>query len=266
MTRVNFAKMRAIDQREDVCRKHGKYTAYRLPNYQREIWTLCPLCEAEKREASLRLDAVRTRAEIVRYQMEQLAGQAAIPRRFLDRTFDSFGTKEPDQKMALDICKAYVGAEWDAVSASGRCMCIAGKSGTGKTHLAVGMIRELLNRGLPAVYSTSADIFRRIKESFTTAGLTEREAIMAFARPALLVIDEVGRQYGTQAERAMFFEVINARYSDVKPTVIVSNLDAPNLKAYLGDSVLSRLAEGGGKFIFLAGKDMRKEVGRYVNA
>ena len=127
------------------------------------------------------------------------------------------------------------------------------------------MIRELLNRELPAVYTTSADIFRRIKESFTTAGLTEREAIMAFAKPALLVIDEVGRQYGTQVERAMFFEVINARYSDLKPTVIVSNLDAPNLKAYLGDSVLSRLAEGGGKVIFLAGKDMRKEVARHVN-
>ena len=88
----NFAKMRAIDQREDVCQKHGRYTAYRLPNYQREIWTLCPLCEAEKREASLRLDAVRARAEIVRYQMEQLAGQAAIPKRFADRTLDSFRT------------------------------------------------------------------------------------------------------------------------------------------------------------------------------
>lgn len=262
----NFAKMRAIDQREDVCQKHGRYTAYRLPNYQREIWTLCPLCEAEKREASLRLDAVRARAEIVRYQMEQLAGQAAIPKRFADRTLDSFRALSPDQREALSICRAYVGSEWEKVAASGRCMCIVGRPGTGKTHLAVGMIRKILNRGLPAVYTTVSDVFHRIKESYTTAGLTEREAIMAFARPALLVIDEVGRQYGTQAERAMFFEVINARYSDVKPTVIVSNLDAPNLKAYLGDSVLSRLAEGGGKFIFLAGKDMRKEVGRYVNA
>lgn len=256
----NFAKMRAIDQREDVCQKHGRYTAYRLPNYQREIWTLCPLCEAEKREASLRLDAVRARAEIVRYQMEQLAGQAAIPKRFLDRSFQSFRTDTPGQKMVLEACRAYVGTDWGKVSASGRCLCITGRPGTGKTHLAVGMIREILNRGLPAVYTTVSDVFHRIKESYTTAGLTEREAILAFAKPALLVIDEVGRQYGTQAERAMLFEVINARYVDMKPTVLVSNFDGPHLKEYLGDSIFSRLAEGGGKLLTLAGKDMRKEA------
>ena len=261
----NFAKMRAIDQREDVCQKHGRYTAYRLPNYQREIWTLCPLCEAEKREASLRLDAVRARAEIVRYQMEQIAGQAAIPKRFADRTLDSFRALSPDQREALSICRAYVGSEWEKVAASGRCMCIVGRPGTGKTHLAVGMIREILNRGLPAVYTTVSDVFHRIKESYTTAGLTEREAILAFAKPALLVIDEVGRQYGTQAERAMLFEVINVRYVEVKPTVIISNIDIGHLKDYLGDSIFSRLAEGGGGCLSLTGKDMRKEVARHVN-
>ena len=78
------------------------------------------------------------------------------------------------------------------------------------------------------------------------------------------MIDEVGRQYGTQAERAMLFEVINARYVDMKPTVIVSNFDGPHLKEYLGDSIFSRLAEGGGKLLVLAGKDMRKEASHGV--
>ena len=85
-----------------------------------------------------------------------------------------------------------------------------------------------------------------------------------FVKPALLVIDEVGRQYGTPAERSMFFDVVDKRYEAMRPTVLVSNLDTPNFREFLGPAILSRLCEGGGVFLSLTGKDMRKEVSHGV--
>ena len=96
--------------------------------------------------------------------------------------------------------------------------------------------------------------------------LSERQAMADFAKQALRVVEKVRRQYGTQAERSMFFDVIDQRYENLKPTVLVSNLDQAHFCELMGPALCSRHTEGGGKVFVLAGKDMRKEVGRNVNA
>ena len=47
------------------------------------------------------------------------------------------------------------------------------------------------------------------------------------------------------------FDVINERYENLRPTIILSNLTTEEIRAYLGDRVYDRLRENGGKaFVF----------------
>ena len=59
----------------------------------------------------------------------------------------------------------------------------------------------------------------------------------------LLVIDEVGAQAGTHYELSVLHEVLDRRYQLIKPTVVVSNMDARGLGQYIGERALDRLRE-----------------------
>lgn len=246
--------------RPAMCQKHGEYVAYLLPCQHKEIWSRCPECERELQHAKALQEETKARAEIAAWKIEQLVGQACIPPRFANRSFANFRTDDAEQRVALATCRAYCETHWEETMKTGRCLCIIGRPGTGKTHLAAAMVRSVISRGFPAVYVKETDIFRRIKESYMSRTLSERQAIADFVKPALLVVDEVGRQAGTPAERAMFFDVIDKRYEAVRPTVLVSNLDKNNFRNLLGIGAYSRLAEGGGKMLMLVGKNMRMEA------
>jgi len=64
------------------------------------------------------------------------------------------------------------------------------------------------------------------------------------------VIDEVGASRDNDFERMSIFEVVNKRYEEMKPTVLVSNLSAAKFEASVGDRTADRLREGGG-FVLL---------------
>nr|DAF36669.1 MAG TPA: Replicative helicase [Caudoviricetes sp.] len=259
---ITPAVFRAKDSRKAVCPKHGPYMDFLLLPHK-GLWSGCPMCKQEHDHAAAAQDEARAKAEIAAWNIERLIGQTCIPPRFANRSFANFRTDEPDQKMALGICVRYSETDWESTIRNGRNLCILGRPGTGKTHLAAAMVRSVVSRGYPAVYVKEPDIFRRVKESYMSRTLSERQAMADFVKPALLVVDEVGRQYGTQAERSMFFDVIDQRYENMKPTVLVSNLDQAHFCELMGPAICSRLSEGGGKFLVLAGKDMRREVARH---
>src|SRR5699024_2648302 len=83
-----------------------------------------------------------------------------------------------------------------------------------------------------------------IKQSW--ADRNEPEVIQQFVNPDLLVIDEVGHQYGSDAERLMLFDLINARYMAAKPMILITNLELNGLREYLDERSQDRLREGGG--------------------
>ena len=48
--------------------------------------------------------------------------------------------------------------------------------------------------------------------------------VAGFIRPDLLILDEVGVQFGSETEKMILFEIINGRYEQLKPTIVISNL------------------------------------------
>ena len=74
----------------------------------------------------------------------------------------------------------------------------------------------------------------------------------------MLVIDEVGRFCDEKTEKSVIPAIINMRYEDDLPTVIISNLSKNEIVAYFGKATYDRMTEACTSIEFKA-KSMRQE-------
>lgn len=124
---------------------------------------------------------------------------------------------------------------------------LIGKRGTGKTQIAVETIRAAAKAGKPSKYFTAMEFFLSIKSAYRKdATQTEQEVLNTFYRPELLVLDEVQERGETQWEDRLLTHLIDKRYSDMKDTLLLSNLTEEEFKKSVGPSIVSRLVETGG--------------------
>jgi len=230
------------------CAAHGEYMARVILVAGRTIISPCPSCNTEQQAK----EAERNRREQElsnRRRIEMLTQRADIPPRFKDCSFDNYTTKTDGQAKALHTARAYA-EDWPQRLSKGTCLIFSGKPGTGKTHLACAIASSVLAAGHSALFITVSDAMRSIKRAYDkTADISEGEAIKALVEPRLLVLDECGMDYGTDHSKTLIFDMLNKRYEQVRPTIILTNLDAPALREYLGDRIVDRLRDGGGKFI-----------------
>lgn len=244
---VDLSHIRNGRTQRSVCKIHGEFVDTGLTIRDRVIWIGCAQCAREARDrenAQLARDAGRLK------KTSKIMGDAAIPARYRARTLSGYKVSNAGQRAALEASEAYLGAITQS-EASGENLLFYGKSGTGKTHLAVGIAKGLIDQGGTALYMRASKIAQRIKETYgRQAEQKEREVYESFASPDLLIIDEVGRQFGTDAEKLMLFEVINSRYEALKSTIVISNLSGEALMNYLGEAAMDRLREGGQSVLF----------------
>lgn len=230
--------------REAVCPSHGGYastgTRFKIGR-GREVWTPCPTCAAERAEAE-RENAEIARRERERMRTEEMLGRAAIPIRFIGRTFDTYRADTPAQRAALAASRSFAESFGRHVS-SGESLLMLGKAGTGKSHLASAILQHIM----PAhcgLYTTASDVIEMVRETWRRdSDASQGKVMQLLATVPLLVIDEVGVQYGTESEQNTLFQIIDRRYRDRRPMVLMANLQASELKTLLGDRVYDRLRE-----------------------
>ena len=241
--------MMTVGSEMRTCGKHGQYEARVIEALGRVITnTRCPRCEDDAAKAADRY-ALAEAEEAKKRRVEALMRRASIPTRFKDKTFWNYEANEAGQERALKIARAYADA-WDRVLAKGTSLIFSGAPGTGKTHLACAIANRVIANGASAVYSTVSDALRSIRRAYEPgSGLSEGDAINALADPALLVLDEVGTDYGTDHSKVLLFDVLNKRYEQVRPTIILTNLDRDALAGHLGERIMDRLREGGGMMV-----------------
>jgi DNA replication protein DnaC len=240
MTLEHISKSKPTEDR--TCDKHGPYTAI---NYIGRVWSGCPLCRAEtEAEEKAKKDAEEAEQRVRNW--EQRLGQSGIPPRFQDRTLENFVAENEAQQKAQTFAKSYAD-EFNEALKTGRSALFVGKPGTGKTHLAAGIGMSLLKKGHPVLFMTVMRAIRRVKDTWGKGREeSETEAIAAMVEPHLLILDEVGVQFGSDFEKNLIFDIINERYENRLPTILMSNLPTAEVRAYLGDRVFDRMKEDGG--------------------
>ncbi|HET7674634.1 MAG TPA: ATP-binding protein [Gammaproteobacteria bacterium] len=174
---------------------------------------------------------------------------AGIAKRFASTTFDAYRAPTPKQAHVLEACRAYAD-EFEARRETGAGMILCGGVGTGKTMLASAIGLTVLRAGYSVALVSVLGLLRQIRDTYRRdSGATENAIIQRFASVDLLVLDEVGVQRGTDDELIQIFEILNARYNDVRPTLLLSNLTLTELRRYIGERVIDRMREDGGKLL-----------------
>ncbi|AVI87308.1 ATP-binding protein [Pseudomonas syringae] len=241
----------AVENRSGVCSIHGQYTNALVEQFGAgPIWYGCPRCEFDSRHSpDISVRAGGTLLHTDRLLNARLL-DTCIPARFQQATLENWVAGSDDAKTkAWNVATSFVEAFAENYQA-GRCVMLLGQVGTGKTHLAAAVLQQVIryfgNQGVTGLYTTASAIIRSVKGTFGNPAKTESQVYADLIAPHLLVIDEVGLQNGTDFERATLFEVINGRYEQLKPTIIVSNLSITDLKLSMGDRTVDRLRDRGG--------------------
>ena len=189
-------------------------------------------------------------------------GLTKITQRFIKSDFEGFVPKTQKQadlkKYLLDCLKA--GFKDNII--------ITGGVGIGKTHLAYAIVNALEKVvDLPnnakiytcdkVVLVSASDLLKNIKKLWDKEkDATDFEVVETYKKIDLLIIDEIGVQYDTKSERLEMFEIINTRYGNELPTIILSNYDKQTIEKTLGKRASDRLY-GGAKVFNLDGVSQR---------
>ena len=118
-----------------------------------------------------------------------------------------------------------------------------GKPGTGKTGLAMGLLREACLNGYRGRFYNAQVLLDELYASLADRTTTRLVAQMSRMRP--LVIDELGYLTLKPEQANAFFRLMDQRYNRVS-TIITTNLDLPGWydlfdKKSLVDALLDRL-------------------------
>jgi len=176
-------------------------------------------------------------------------GHAGIPPRFQSKRFENYQVEanNDQQRLAFQTCQRYAGS-FAEVLRHGTCLTLIGHPGTGKTHLASAIGQAVIDQGYACAFRSMSAILRDFRSSYQRdASINEIEILGQLVEPDLLIIDEIGMAIGSRdKQQATMFDVFNARYESVRPTILIGNLTREELRGYLGERVERRVQEGGG--------------------
>lgn len=169
-------------------------------------------------------------------------------RRYLDASFDNFAPKTKKQAAALAMARAFSQMLYE-IEGSG--LWLMGPPGTGKTHLAVAVVRQQVRDDLEYEgearahrFASHAELLREFRSCGSKGkGGTEDDFFTRYARCALLVLDDL-QAPGTAGEAAALDWLIERRYRERLSTVVTTNLNLGELRLALGDRAFDRLREG----------------------
>ena len=190
-------------------------------------------------------------------KIDDLLAKALIPRRYKSATLKNYSPGDKTQTHALKICKRYV-ETFKIRHSEGMCLQFAGNVGTGKTHLANAILRAVIEQySCSALFLKASAAVNRVNASFNNDSQTKQDAINALVEPDLLVLDEIEKTNDSAATKKLFFDILDARYDEIKPTIIITNLANKELESFLGAAISSRLKENRGLVLDFLGDDYR---------
>lgn len=243
-------------QKNETCEKHGLYLSdgIRLPNGH-VIWMRCDKCEEEARQAQKQAEEAMKIAREKAYFQECL-DRSWLPKRFIGKTFENFICESAKQEKAFRVVKDYA-ENFSRYADEGRGLIFFGDVGTGKSHLAAAIIQHIMKENHLGLYVTVSELVRLVRDTWNRdSESTERQIIRKFVYTDLLVIDEVGKQYGTESEESILFDVLDGRYREKMPTVLMGNISTEvkprpkfgdkqmnDLEYFLGERTADRLRE-----------------------
>ena len=177
-----------------------------------------------------------------------------IPRLFLE---DDMGdSRKPILRVPDQVTRAAVELNqetiaWHDNKSAFPGWLIHGPYGVGKSGVAIEVMRFASRQyGCRCRFEKVQALLSRVKETFSDdSGMKEREVVAFYTGYDILMIDEVGAQWATEAERNILYWIVVGRYEALRPTIFTTNYDPGatdgrhQLTECLGSRVIARFKE-----------------------
>jgi DNA replication protein DnaC len=155
---------------------------------------------------------------------------ARLPLRFRECSFHNYYPKNDSQYFAHSFASRLV-TEYPAVETG---LLFMGSVGVGKTHLAVAVLKDLIEKkGVTCLFYESGSLLKAIQDSYNPVSQTSEMRVLAPVYQAeVLLLDELGASVPTNWVRDTLYQIINTRYNNKKLTIFTTNyLDEPRAAA-----------------------------------
>ncbi len=230
----------------EFCKKQYIKKTFNIAGKNKEFFEADCTCEDDNEK---RIQELAMRREEDKKRIEKIndTKECGLGKRFKSKTFANFDeSKNPKE---YKICLEYARNIEDRLR-DGRGLFLSGNVGVGKTHLIAAIVdltarlmeREIVKQHSKIiVYTTAVDLLAELKKSYKREG-TE-DIVKYYEEAELLIIDDLGVEKGSDWVNEIFFRIIDHRYTEMKPTIFATNLRDDEIKAKLGERIMSRIYE-----------------------
>ena len=193
----------------------------------------CPKCNGlgfQYRDGMQGVVRCECKNEDLLARLPRLWKAAEIPRKYQDCRLDDYVTppsnENPYLQLALIKATTYVDEYFIRSTAKG--LLFQGSPGLGKTHLAVGVIRRLIEtKSVSCFFCNFAGELQRIRDSMSSDKTLNLPRLVYDAE--VLVLDDFGAQRWSAWVQDQMSNVISDRYNNGRATIITTNLyDKPS--------------------------------------
>lgn len=212
--------------------------------------------------------------------------RARIPKRYEHCTLENYeaGYRGADKSLRAARLLAHRFVDGYPIETEGKGLLLSGDIGVGKTHLAVGILKDLiLKRGVVGLFYDYRELLKEVQNTYNNeVAATELGVLKPVFDAEVLVLDELGAAKPTDWVWDTVAQILNSRYNESRTTIITTNYaNAPSMVATsaagetaarramrdetlgdrIGERMLSRLQEMC-VVIDIHGKDFRQSIRR----
>ena len=162
-----------------------------------------------------------------------------IPLRYRDAKFEAINK---EQERLVSTLREVVATKSDFV--------LYGGVGVGKTHITVGALNALIEKGVHCKYITEFQLLELYARK-------EYKEFDKFKTSAVLLVDEVGKRELAPWQQVQLEELISERYNEMLLTFFITNLNADGFKKVIGDRITDRLRDNNVKQFTMKGNSLR---------
>jgi DNA replication protein DnaC len=188
----------------------------------------CPVCDGTgwKQVAVPGKASRMTRCDCrISARIDRLSKAAHIPTRYSHCALETFSTTftGADNSLSEALVRSRLFAEQYLVDKQPG-LLFTGGYGTGKTHLAVGILKALIFKGVPCIFYDYRELLKEIQNSYNpSVQITELDVLKPVFESEVLVLDELGAARPTEWVLDAVQYILNTRYNAQLTTIITTN-------------------------------------------